>query len=104
MGFDDLSPVNQQGRKCFILKNKEFDAMLTAMRAGLLSRSQAISAFGYDAEDIDREIAADNPRADALGDLVQAARRAERVFHVGGRPFRGGNAVGPVQVAVNVEL
>ena len=34
--------------------------MLTAIRAGLLSRSEAISAFGYDAEDIDREIAADN--------------------------------------------
>jgi capsid protein len=26
---------------------KEFDAMLTAIRAGLLSRSEAISAFGY---------------------------------------------------------
>jgi capsid protein len=39
---------------------KEFNAMLTAIRAGLLSRSEAISAFGYDAEDIDREIAADN--------------------------------------------
>lgn len=45
---------------------KEFNAMLTAIRAGLLSRSEAISAFGYDAEDIDREIAADNRRADAL--------------------------------------
>ncbi len=46
---------------------KEFNAMLTAIRAGLLSRAEAISAFGYDAEDIDREIAADNRRADALG-------------------------------------
>lgn len=46
---------------------KEFDAMLTAIRAGLVSRSEAISAFGYDAEDIDREIAADNARADSLG-------------------------------------
>lgn len=46
---------------------KEFNAMLTAIRAGLLSRSEAISAFGYDAEDVDREIAADNARADALG-------------------------------------
>jgi lambda family phage portal protein len=46
---------------------KEFDAMQTAIRAGLLSRSQAISAFGYDAEDIDREIATDNQRADELG-------------------------------------
>jgi lambda family phage portal protein len=46
---------------------KEFDAMQTAIRCGLLSRSEAISAFGYDAEDVDQEIAADNARADALG-------------------------------------
>ena len=46
---------------------KEFDAMQTAIRAGLMSRSEAISAFGYDAEDIDQEIAADNQRADELG-------------------------------------
>ncbi|MDC6176274.1 phage portal protein [Ralstonia solanacearum] len=46
---------------------KEFKAMLLAIRAGLMSRSEAISTFGYDAEDIDREIAADNARADALG-------------------------------------
>ena len=38
-----------------------------AIRAGLMSRSEAISAFGYDAEDVDREIAADNQRADDLG-------------------------------------
>jgi lambda family phage portal protein len=46
---------------------KEFKALLVAMRAGLMSHSEAISAFGYDAEDVDREIAADNRRADALG-------------------------------------
>ena len=46
---------------------KEFKAMLLAIRAGLMSRSEAISANGYDAEDVDREIAADNARADALG-------------------------------------
>ena len=46
---------------------KEFKAMLLAIRAGLMSRSEAISAFGYDAEDVDREIAADNRRADELG-------------------------------------
>ncbi|CAM5794066.1 hypothetical protein OPEN69S_03392 [Ottowia pentelensis] len=46
---------------------KEFKAMLLAIRAGLMSRSEAISANGYDAEDVDREIAADNKRADDLG-------------------------------------
>ena len=46
---------------------KEYKAMQLAMRSGLISRSEAVSAFGYDAEDTDREIAADNARADALG-------------------------------------
>jgi lambda family phage portal protein len=46
---------------------KEFNAMKLAIRAGLSSRAEAISAYGYDAEDVDREIAADNARADALG-------------------------------------
>ena len=46
---------------------KEFNAMKLAIRAGLTSRSEAISAYGYDAEDVDREIATDNARADALG-------------------------------------
>ncbi|WP_237049797.1 phage portal protein [Lysobacter gummosus] len=46
---------------------KEFNAMILAIRAGLLSRSEAIASSGYDAETIDREIAADAQRADALG-------------------------------------
>ena len=54
---------------------KEFDAMLTAIRSGLLSRSEAISSFGYDAEDVDREIAADNARADALGLVFESDPR-----------------------------
>jgi lambda family phage portal protein len=57
---------------------KEFDAMLTAIRAGLMSRSEAISAFGYDAEDIDREIAADNRRADALGLVLDSDPRHDK--------------------------
>jgi capsid protein len=46
---------------------KEFNALKLAIRAGLMSRSEAISAYGYDAEDVDREIAADNARADSYG-------------------------------------
>ena len=57
---------------------KEFDALLVAIRAGLLSRSEAISAFGYDAEDIDREIAADNRRADDLGLMFDSDPRHDR--------------------------
>lgn len=58
---------------------KEFNAMVTAIRAGLLSRSEAISSFGYDAEDIDREIAADNARADALGLVFDSDPRHDQV-------------------------
>ena len=54
---------------------KEFNAMLLAIRAGLMSRSEAISAFGYDAEDVDREIAADNKRADDLGLIFDSDAR-----------------------------
>jgi capsid protein len=46
---------------------KEFKAIQLAIRSGLMSRSEAISSFGYDAEDVDREIAVDNARADQLG-------------------------------------
>jgi len=38
-----------------------------AIDAGLKSRSQAISERGYDAEQVDAEIAADRSRADGLG-------------------------------------
>ena len=40
-----------------------------------MSRSEAISAFGYDAEDVDREIAADNQRADDLGLIFDSDAR-----------------------------
>jgi len=38
----------------------------------------AISSFGYDAEDIDREIAADNARADALGLVFDSDPRQDK--------------------------
>jgi lambda family phage portal protein len=56
---------------------KEADAMKAAIRSGLMSRSEAISANGYDAEDVDREIAADNARADALGLIFDSDPRHE---------------------------
>ena len=58
---------------------KEFNAMKLAIRAGLTSRSEAISAYGYDAEDVDREIAADNARADALGLVFDSDPRHDQV-------------------------
>ena len=56
---------------------KEADAMKAAIRSGLMSRSEAISANGYDAEDVDREIAADNARADGLGLVFDSDPRHE---------------------------
>jgi len=58
---------------------KEFNAMKLAIRAGLMSRSEAISGNGYDAEDVDREIAADNARADALGLVFDSDARHDQV-------------------------
>jgi capsid protein len=53
--------------------------MKLAIRAGLMSRSEAISGNGYDAEDVDREIAADNARADALGLVFDSDARHDQV-------------------------
>jgi len=57
---------------------KEFNAMKLAIRAGLMSRSEAISGNGYDAEDVDREIAADNARADELGLVFDSDARHDQ--------------------------
>ena len=46
---------------------KDIKAQIMAVRAGFKSRAEVVSEQGYDAQAIDREIAADNARADALG-------------------------------------
>ena len=46
---------------------KDVEAEILAINAGLKSRRQAISERGYDAEQVDAEIAADKARTDALG-------------------------------------
>ncbi|MCC6366350.1 MAG: phage portal protein [Bryobacterales bacterium] len=46
---------------------KDIKAQTMAVRAGFKSRAEVVSEQGYDAEEIDREIAADNARADELG-------------------------------------
>ena len=38
-----------------------------AMKNGVKSRSQVVSELGFDVEEVDKEIAADNARADKLG-------------------------------------
>ena len=51
----------------YVDPKKDVEAEILAIDAGLKSRTQAISERGYDAENIDAEIAADEERADALG-------------------------------------
>ena len=46
---------------------KDVQAERDAIKAGLMSRRQAVAARGYDLEALDLEIAADNARAAALG-------------------------------------
>jgi lambda family phage portal protein len=46
---------------------KDIKAQIMAVRAGFKSRAEVVSEQGYDAEAIDREIAADNARARELG-------------------------------------
>ncbi len=51
----------------YVDPKKDVEAEILAINAGLKSRSQAISERGYDAEQVDAEIAADNDRAEKLG-------------------------------------
>lgn len=51
----------------YVDPKKDVEAEILAIEAGLKSRTQAISERGYDAEQVDAEIAADKSRATALG-------------------------------------
>ncbi|MCG5538953.1 phage portal protein [Halorhodospira sp. 9622] len=58
---------------------QDVQAHIEEIRAGLGSRSKAISEKGFDAEEIDAEIAADQQRADELGLVFDTdARRTAR--------------------------
>jgi lambda family phage portal protein len=46
---------------------KDINAEISQIRAGLKSRTQAISERGYDAEEVDQQIAAERKREQALG-------------------------------------
>ncbi|MGY8904428.1 MAG: phage portal protein [Burkholderiales bacterium] len=84
-GYGSVQPKRREYRACkwipqgwqWVDPLKEADAMKAAIRSGLMSRSEAISANGYDAEDVDREIAADNARADDLGLVFDSDPRHE---------------------------
>ena len=46
---------------------KDLEAVETALRLGLTSRSQAVNELGWDAAALDREIATDRAREAELG-------------------------------------
>jgi capsid protein len=46
---------------------KDAQAAIAEMNANLRSRSEIVAERGYDIEALDREIAADNARAESLG-------------------------------------
>lgn len=56
-------------------EKSETAAVIAKIRAGLMSRAEAVSAMGWNIEDIDREIAADNQRADQLGNIYDSDPR-----------------------------
>jgi lambda family phage portal protein len=51
------------------------NSTLQKIRAGLLSRSEAVSATGQDPEALDEQVASDNARADKLGLIVDSDPR-----------------------------
>ena len=72
---------------------KEVASTVMAVRAGLMSRDQAVAANGMDAETMDREIAMGNERADELGLIFDsdARLRSRTGMAPFGRDYGGGN-------------
>ena len=54
-------------RRVIVDPSREIGALADEVRNGFRSRQDVIRSLGYDPEDVDREIAEDNARADALG-------------------------------------
>ncbi|MCZ2154325.1 MAG: phage portal protein [Bryobacterales bacterium] len=54
---------------------REVDAMVRAIRAGLMSREMAVASLGYDLADVDAQIAAGNAATDAAGIVLDSDPR-----------------------------
>ena len=54
---------------------REVDAMVHAIRAGLMSREMAVASLGYDLAEVDAQIAAGNTAADAAGIVLDSDPR-----------------------------
>ena len=62
----------------YVDPEKEIKSIVRAIRAGLISRSKAVAQYGFDAEELDREIAADNRRAQELGLVFDSDPSSDR--------------------------
>ena len=60
----------------YVDPKKDVEAEILAIESGLKSRTQAIAERGFDAEQVDAEIAADKERAEGLGLCFEASRPA----------------------------
>jgi lambda family phage portal protein len=70
------APVRWVGVPIPVLDSRqETQSMVQRIRAGLMSRNEAVRASGVDIESLDREIAADNARADELGLIFDSDAR-----------------------------
>ncbi|HXG47455.1 MAG TPA: phage portal protein, partial [Methylomirabilota bacterium] len=54
---------------------REVDAMVRAIRAGLISREMAVASLGYDLAEVDAQIASGNSAADKLGLVLDSDPR-----------------------------
>lgn len=54
---------------------REVDAMVRAIRAGLMSREMAVASLGFDLAEVDAQIAAGNAAADAAGIVLDSDPR-----------------------------
>ena len=54
---------------------REVDALVRAIRAGLMSREMAVASLGYDLAEVDAQIAAGNAAADAAGIVLDSDPR-----------------------------
>jgi lambda family phage portal protein len=54
---------------------REVDAMVRAIRAGLMSREMAVASLGYDLAEVDAQIAAGNTAVDAAGIVLDSDPR-----------------------------
>jgi len=54
---------------------REVDAMVRAIRAGLISREMAVASLGYDLAEVDAQIAAGNAAADTAGIVLDSDPR-----------------------------